>query len=78
MDEAGGKPMTQVSNDEPDALPKNDLTGKAPEGIPALGTAEHAALVNAIKLNFPEIYIAQENCRMGEPYVRPPEWGSSA
>ena len=75
-EEAGGNPMTQVTNDEPDALPKSDLAGNGPGGIPAIGTPERAALVNAIKLNFPEIYVALENCGIGESYAQPPEWSS--
>jgi hypothetical protein len=48
--------MTQVTKAEPEALSRIDFGGKKMTRIPAIPRAEHAALVDAIRLNFPEIY----------------------
>jgi hypothetical protein len=53
--------MTQVTNAEPEALSRNDLGGNKSNRIPAIPPAEHAALLDAIRLNFPEIYDDQHD-----------------
>ena len=48
--------MTQVGNAEPEDLSWTDRFSKEAGCFSALGIREHAALVQAIMLNFPEIY----------------------
>jgi hypothetical protein len=48
--------MTQVENAEPEDLSKTDHFSKEARCFPTVGTREHAELIQAIMLNFPEIY----------------------
>lgn len=58
--------MTQVPKAEPDASSSNNFRGNETWQIPAIGTPEHAALVEAIKQNFPEIYVTPNDSSMGK------------
>jgi len=48
--------LTQLENAEPEDLSWTDRFSKEASCFAALGIREHAALVQAIMLNFPEIY----------------------
>jgi hypothetical protein len=58
--------MSQVRKVEPETLSGIDPMDKQTNGFPAIGTPEHAALVAAIKLNFPEIYANLDDSAAGE------------
>jgi hypothetical protein len=50
--------MTQIIRAEPHDQQENCLPCKQASYVPSAKTAEHAALVEAIRLKFPEIYQA--------------------
>jgi hypothetical protein len=58
--------MTQVTKAEPEALSRNDFGGNITPRIPTIPPAEHAALLDAIRLNFPEIYEDRHHLRNRE------------
>jgi hypothetical protein len=68
--------MTQVTKVEPEALSKSDFGSHEAWCVPAIGTPEHAKLVDAIKQNFPEIYQDPNDSERIEPYRGPPDWSS--
>jgi hypothetical protein len=57
--------MSQVMNESPETLSKLELGGNETSVIPPIGSPEHLALVDAIRLNFPEIYEAAKDAKMG-------------
>jgi hypothetical protein len=63
--------MTQVPQAEPEARSRNDFGGNEPWQTPAIGTPEHAALVDAIKQNFPEVYSAPKDSGNGKQFREP-------
>ena len=75
--------MSQVMNVEPECPSRNRTADKKSWRYPAIGTPEHTALVDAIKLNFPEIYdhpnASGIRRQYGEPValssaIQPPPW----
>ena len=52
--------MTQALNTEPEDLPENFLMRKEACCFPSMELREHAELVQAIMLNFPEIYFKSD------------------
>ena len=66
--------MTQVPQAEPEAVSQNDFGGNETWRIPAIGTPEHAALVDAIKQNFPEIYDDPNAPGNSEQFCDSPGW----
>jgi hypothetical protein len=66
--------MSQVTNAEPEDLSGDDPMCNENRRFPAIGTPEHTALVEAIKLNFPEIYMNADGsgngAQAGQPAVR--------
>ena len=71
IEQAGGISMTQVQKVEPDVLSGNDFGGNEPWQIPAIGTPERAALLDAIKQNFPEIYSDPHDSGKGKQFREP-------
>jgi|CZKZ01.1.fsa_nt_gi hypothetical protein len=69
--------MTQVVNVEPEFLSKNRSVDMRGRRYPAIGTPEHAALVNLIRLNFPEIYEDPEDSQNGQQVCEPGVWRSA-
>ena len=68
--------MTQVTNVEPEALSRIEPEKRETAHLPQAGSIEHAALVDAIRLNFPEIYEAPDYARIGRPYGESAGWNS--
>jgi hypothetical protein len=69
--------MNRVTNAEPDPQSRNDMGSNEKRLFPAIGTPEHAALVEAIKVNFPEIYHTRETPGSDEKFVQPLAWSPS-
>ncbi len=57
--------MSQVANESPETLSKLEFGGSETTVIPSNGSPEHLALVDAIRLNFPEIFEAAEDAKTG-------------
>ena len=57
--------MSQVMNESPETLSKLEFGGHEASVIPPIGSPEHSALVDAVRLNFPEIYDAPEDANIG-------------
>ena len=73
---AGGKSMTQVMNESPESLSKLEFGGNEASVSPPAGSPEHAALVESIRQNFPEIYHAAESLEIAEPCREPIAMGA--
>jgi len=63
--------MTQVMNESPETQSRFALGGNEAMVSPQVGSPEHSALVEAIRLNFPEIYEAAEDAKIGAHYGEP-------
>ncbi len=57
--------MSQVMNEGPETLSKLEFGGNETIVIPSIGSPEHLALVDAIRLNFPEIYEITKDAKKG-------------
>jgi hypothetical protein len=68
--------MTQVVNAEPEVLSEVELRQNETAQILPVGSPEHAALVDAIKQNFPEIYQAPDRTEIGKSYGKPAAWNT--
>jgi hypothetical protein len=63
--------MSQVMNAEPEDVSGDYSQFEEARRFPAIGTREHTALVEAIKLNFPEIYMNADGAGNGEQAGKP-------
>jgi len=68
--------MTQVMNESPETQSKSAFGGNESVVFPPIGSPEHSALVEAIRLNFPEIYEAAEDAKIAAHFGEPVAFGS--
>jgi hypothetical protein len=69
--------MTQVVNVEPEYLSRSHSVDMRTRRYPVIGTPEHTALVNAIRLNFPEIYDEPNDTETGQQLFELGVWNSA-
>jgi hypothetical protein len=69
--------MTQVMNESPETRSRFALGGNEAVDSPQIGSPEHAALVDAIKLNFPEIYETAKDAEISADFGEPVAFDST-